>query len=239
MHQIIIKNLFEFIRIAGQANGFFTDYGAYQAALNPDSDWPNRIFFVEENKDTLEEIITGVKAHKLPNSISLDAQSSHVNDARLKLRVMQTTMALDLKNKELNSHSNTAIIPVQTLEDANAYGYVASVSFNYRLEGEKLFKAIQSTDKIQSFIYKENGQCLGTGTLFIDSDNVAGLHTITTHPAARGKAIGTQMTQFLIQKSIENQAEICTLQASAMGEPIYKKLGFKIFGELKTFRIIT
>lgn len=85
MHQIIIKNLFEFIRKAGKANGFFTDYGKYQAVLNPDADWPNRIFFIEESKDTIEEIIRGIKEGKLPNSISLDAQSSFVNDARFKI----------------------------------------------------------------------------------------------------------------------------------------------------------
>lgn len=61
---------------------------------------------------------------------------------------------------------------------------------------------------------------------------------IGTVPDERGKGIGKQMTQKLINEAKSKNKSYCVLHASKMGKPIYLKLGFKEYGDIKTYRIL-
>ena len=73
---------------------------------------------------------------------------------------------------------------------------------------------------------------------FFEKNNLAGFHMIGTIPKGRGKGIVKSITEKLINESLINNSKYCVLNASKMGEQIYKKLGFTAFGTLKNYTII-
>ncbi len=60
---------------------------------------------------------------------------------------------------------------------------------------------------------------------------------IGTIPKGRGQGIGKSITEYLLHEAKQNGKNYCVLHASLLGESIYRKLGFKPYGELETYRI--
>ncbi|HXZ61134.1 MAG TPA: GNAT family N-acetyltransferase, partial [Acidimicrobiales bacterium] len=60
-----------------------------------------------------------------------------------------------------------------------------------------------------------------------ESDGVASLQWVGTVPAARGIGLGAQVTAAATNLVFARGASSCTLQASAMGEPVYRRLGYE------------
>lgn len=56
---------------------------------------------------------------------------------------------------------------------------------------------------------------------------VAGIYAVATLPEARGKGIGTMMTALPLLEAKDLGYEVGVLQASAMGFPIYARMGFR------------
>ncbi|GAA0481352.1 acetyltransferase [Paractinoplanes deccanensis] len=78
---------------------------------------------------------------------------------------------------------------------------------------------------------------VGTAALFEDA-GVAGLYTITTAAAHRRKGIGAAMTVAAAEHGRRLGLRLATLQATPMGEPVYRRLGFETAGwmEIYTFQ---
>ncbi len=69
-----------------------------------------------------------------------------------------------------------------------------------------------------------------------ESAGVAGLYFVATLPAARGRGIARAMTVRALQAARARGFRIGTLQATAMGRPVYRRLGFR---EVSRFEIYT
>jgi ribosomal protein S18 acetylase RimI-like enzyme len=64
-------------------------------------------------------------------------------------------------------------------------------------------------------------------------DGVGELVHIGTHPAHRHKGIGTAVTLALSEELCRRGADLLSLQAAPMGEPIYRRLGFREIGDYR------
>ncbi|XVU21649.1 GNAT family N-acetyltransferase [Actinoplanes sp. CA-054009] len=71
-----------------------------------------------------------------------------------------------------------------------------------------------------------NGQVVATAALFEEA-GVAGLYTITTAAAHRGRGIGAAMTAAALEHARRRGVRLATLQATPAGEPLYERLGFE------------
>ncbi|HXY26867.1 MAG TPA: GNAT family N-acetyltransferase, partial [Acidimicrobiales bacterium] len=60
-----------------------------------------------------------------------------------------------------------------------------------------------------------------------ESDGVASLQWVGTIPAARGVGLGALVTVVATNLAFGRGASSCTLQASPMGEPVYRRLGYE------------
>ena len=60
-----------------------------------------------------------------------------------------------------------------------------------------------------------------------ESDGVASLQWVGTVPAARGAGLGALVTVAATNLAFEHGASSCTLQASPMGESVYRRLGYE------------
>jgi GNAT superfamily N-acetyltransferase len=93
---------------------------------------------------------------------------------------------------------------------------------------------LKSDSKMKHYIGLYEGEIVSIGSLMF-TGKTAGMYDIATLQDARGKGLGTEMVQFLINKAKDSGAVYCTLQASPEAENIYKRLGFEKIGGLKVF----
>ncbi len=64
------------------------------------------------------------------------------------------------------------------------------------------------------------------GAMCISTHGVAGIYWVGTTPEQRGKGLGEACTRAAIDAGFARGAQIANLQASVMGEPIYRRMGF-------------
>lgn len=72
--------------------------------------------------------------------------------------------------------------------------------------------------------------------LVIQNDEVAGIYWVGTSPAAQRMGLATVCTAHLTNAAFARGAPLVTLQASTLGEPVYRRLGFDTYGWLKVYR---
>ena len=61
----------------------------------------------------------------------------------------------------------------------------------------------------------------------IVTDGVAGIYWVGTTEAARGRGLGRALTAAAVDAGFDLGADLASLQASPMGEPIYRAMGFE------------
>jgi ribosomal protein S18 acetylase RimI-like enzyme len=67
---------------------------------------------------------------------------------------------------------------------------------------------------------------LATALVFV-SDGTASLQWVGTRPEARQLHLGAAVTVWATNEAFDRGAATCTLQASVMGEPLYRRLGYE------------
>ena len=61
----------------------------------------------------------------------------------------------------------------------------------------------------------------------IVSHGVAGIYWVGTSEEARGRDLGWTVTASAVNAGLDLGAEAASLQASPMGEPLYRQMGFE------------
>ncbi len=79
-----------------------------------------------------------------------------------------------------------------------------------------------------------DGTPVCTSALF-RSHGVAGVYNVATLAAHRGHGYGEALTWHAVRRGIERGAAFASLQASEMGAPIYRRMGFETVAPYRTF----
>jgi ribosomal protein S18 acetylase RimI-like enzyme len=68
------------------------------------------------------------------------------------------------------------------------------------------------------------------------AERAAGLYNISTRPSYRGRGIGSMMTWQPLRDALANGCDLAVLQAAPDGVSIYRRLGFRAFGDITEFK---
>jgi len=78
---------------------------------------------------------------------------------------------------------------------------------------------------IATFLAFADGEA-AAGAMVVVTHGVAGIYWVGTTPAARGRGLAELCTRAATNRGFELGARVAALQASVMGEPIYRRMGY-------------
>ena len=116
---------------------------------------------------------------------------------------------------------------LRAFQDVNAAAYAT-----YGMPAEVLDDLFDQTDAVLGdpgaaiVLVRRDAEPVATAMAYL-SDGVASLQWVGTVPEARGAGWGALVTTAATNLAFARGASSCTLQASAMGEPVYRRLGFE------------
>ena len=96
------------------------------------------------------------------------------------------------------------------------------------------FEAMVRREDCYFYGYEEDGAILGTTLLYTRNGN-AGIHEVGVLPEHRRRGVALCLMRHALAQALRDGAQIATLQASALGEPLYRSLGFESVSKLDTW----
>jgi GNAT superfamily N-acetyltransferase len=151
-----------------------------------------------------------------------------------------TEMAVELDKVpgQLPRPPGLEIVPVEDERMLREWVHVATTGFDvpgrceevwYDLLAEAVFES-----RFRTYLAIVNGQPVGTSQLFLSAE-VAGIYNVTCLPEKRGQGIGAAITQAPLLQAREMGYGTAILQASRLGYPVYRRLGFQDYGKLSLY----
>ena len=151
-------------------------------------------------------------------------------------------MAIDfsLINQSLPVAPDLRIERVENREMLQTWCHTASSGFDMpAFVGEAfhdifLFLGLSKLSPVHHYIGYLNGEPVATSTLYPGA-GVAGIYDVSTLPEARRQGIGAAMTIQALQDARQMGYQVGILQASQMGLPVYKRIGFKEYCKINLY----
>ena len=212
--------------------------------------WQNRIFmanFNESNASTrIEQVISRIKELNISTSWYITPQSRPANlqnllkDHGFTYQENWKSMAIDLKivPESFSIPEDMEIKEILNLEDLKIWADVLVESFEFpkiAVSYKKYFiKPGIKNLNFQYYLGILNGKPVASAVLF-EGEGAAGLFYIGTIPEARRKGIALAMVYYLLNEAKNKGYNISILNASELGYPLYKKIGFKEYYTTKIY----
>jgi hypothetical protein len=141
-------------------------------------------------------------------------------------------MAIDLQamNENVPVPEGLEIIEVKDDKELRAWCHVVCAGFGAPPQAEptfvKLFQTeIEYKQPMRFFLGLFDGQPVSSSMSFL-AEGVVGIYMVATLPEARKKGAAYTVTQKALREGRSRGYRVGVLQASKMGEPVYKRMGF-------------
>lgn len=151
-------------------------------------------------------------------------------------------MAIDLLSmkRDATVPSNLSITEVRDKTDFETWCHLAAQGFGISPLREPAMSkwftiALESGLPMRFYLAFQDGEPVATSQLF-PAEGVAGIYYVTTIPKARNQGIGYAVTLEPLKAALALGYRVGTLQASKMGEPVYRKMGFIGCGKLTSYQ---
>jgi len=214
-----------------------------EKSFNISNSWPGRLWGAYDYtlRDTMV-LINKALSESSPYTISLwdkkdestSLSTKAMEDNGFAVSFEQIAMVLDLKDYVIEDEKNNLQMKyVSSIEDINAWVEIASSSFSHQIN-EDVIQNISKDENVELLLAYIDGIAVGTALIFSHSD-VAGIHLVGVPLENRGQGIAKSIMLETINFAQKKQIPFMTLQASALGMGIYKRLGFKEQFVLKNY----
>ena len=151
-----------------------------------------------------------------------------------------TGMAADLAAvpESLPAPADLTVVPVEDRGSLLPWVRVMRVGFETPEHAEpdllRVFAATLSAPRMRSYLALMNGRPVATSQLMLAA-GVAGVYNVTCLPEARGQGIGAAVTLAALLAARQHGYRMAILQASDLGYPVYRRLGFADYGRLNRY----
>ena len=92
----------------------------------------------------------------------------------------------------------------------------------------EMFRVLIQSPEMTLYVGRIDGEPVGVSMMFLSS-GVAGLYQVEVLPEHRRRGFGTALTLAPMEDARQQGYRIAVLQASAMGEPVYRRIGFESY----------
>lgn len=234
------EHLFEFWEYIGFKGDFLTSEKAFKYTNPNNMSWPSKIFGIDSNKLNFEQLNIKMKTGVLPKSIGVfkdDRTENQLLTHNFKKTSVVKGMYLKLSLDQLHEENSETIQQVTSVEGAIKFASIASKAFGYIINPKTISALLNSDAKIRLYLGNYRNEFASCGVVFLDKNNVSGIHMIGTLSEKRGLGLGKTMTNKLIFEASKNQSQKVVLVASESGERIYSKMGFVADGALHSYSV--
>ena len=220
-----IDNLTHLWKIAGQTFQGYSKNSEYSLSIIDNAEWPNRIWIESPPSVTsLEEVSLKMKNH--PELTFSYFKQGQENDNfttlnHFKPKSLQYGMSLPL-NKKIETKRKIEFIQVNNEVKASLWSNAFFDSFGYKITANTVVK---TCNEIQYFLVYDNKNIVGTVILLV-TNNTAGIHSLGVIQSQRKKGYALSIMQHILNKAIDLNCNLATLQASEMAKNMYLKMGF-------------
>jgi GNAT superfamily N-acetyltransferase len=150
-------------------------------------------------------------------------------------------MAIDLlaMKEDIPAPSALTIMQVNDIENLKTWCHIAAAGFGMpAVAAPALLKWFTTCIDLKLPLKFYLGWCdeepVSTSLLFL-AEGVAGIYFVATIPEARRRGIGFAVTLKALQEAREMGYRVGILQASKMGEPVYRKMGFQEYCKIGSY----
>lgn len=175
-----------------------------------------------------------------PNTRSAELEQVLV-DRGLVFDRPNNAMSIDLRTAPVLDERPPSGVTVEPMSETNLDELVAAMLDGFGLPHTLLgpFRELcqaAPTERLalHSVLARLDGEPVGAGSVFV-SDRVAGLYNIATRDEARGRGVGRAVTVELMRIGAAQGCAESILHASAMGESVYARLGYRTVGQVAQY----
>jgi GNAT superfamily N-acetyltransferase len=247
-------NLFDFYRRAAALAGLPARFEPELSWVNgAPSRWPNTIFGADfPDSDATEKIRFAREAvgdGTAPPFWSVGPSTRPADlDRRLPAEGFEKawdTAGMGMNLSELISGSDSprewTIERVENDRTLGDWSRVVSLGLFGCVESEviyydNLMTKVFRDERVELFLGRWNGAPVASSNLFL-SGGIAGIYQVAVLPEFRRRGCGRRITLAPLLAAREEGARAAVLQATALGEPVYRRLGFRTLCTLARYRL--
>ncbi len=123
---------------------------------------------------------------------------------------------------------------VRKLDKSDVSGLNSLPPKDWNFDYEAFLEMYLTKDYFHPFVLVLDEKVIGTGNVFIRG-SVGWLAHIIVDEKYRGRGLGSEMTTFLVNFLKELKCETMLLIATELGEPVYRKVGFRKLSDYYRF----
>ncbi|WP_160152253.1 GNAT family N-acetyltransferase [Microbulbifer sp. ALW1] len=234
LDQANIENLTTLWRVMGAQRV----YGEPSEQFYACNRWPNRHWFAAGSvplAETLAHILNSLPpsatvpvwgdAAGLSGALS-EVQNEALHNAGFKIGSEQRAMHMELAQwQPALTNSALNLTQVRSAAELEHWVRICSDAFGYEIDTGVMANAAANPET-GLWLAEQEGVAVATALLFRTGD-VIGIHQVAVPDAYRGRGIARALMQQLLNHCQQTGARYATLQASTMGEGLYRQLGFK------------
>lgn len=222
-----IANLISLWKNATQVYSTYNEDENLGYCFIPKSEWPNKAWL---NKEIDSELINEITQllHTVEDQLTLSYFDFNkaVNNVRFESyglyeSSIQYGMSLGLKDKfKINKELDLRL--VVNSEDCIKWSESFQDAFGYNISKNTLEKTCHN---INYYLIYDNEDLVGTIISHLTQSTI-GIHSLGILPSMRGKGYATQIMHKILNKGLEQDCNLATLQASKMAKSMYERMGF-------------